>query len=236
MELIKDNWSPRDIQQFNKYLKSFSKGAEKGSWEQRIINTKLPCIAVPSEKVKEIVKTIEKGNYVSFIDLWPWDNATMTFVVGGLISKIKDFDLQCKYLTHYSMIADNWATIDTIKPKITDKNRLDYVSFAKECVKSEYIFTRRLGLILLLKCVNDDCIDDILQVIVSMYNENEYYVNMACAWLVAECFTKCRDRSIVLFENRNLNKFVNNKAISKCHDSYRVSEQDKQLLKRYRIK
>ena len=196
----------------------------------------MPCIAVPSQKVREIVRTIAKGNYISFIDLWPWDNASMTFIVGGLISRIKDFDIQKKYLLHYSMLADNWATIDTIKPKITDKNRLNYVLFAKECVKSAHAFTRRLGLILLLKCVNDDCIDNIIQVIVSMYDENEYYVNMACAWLVAECFTKCKNQAIALFENNNLNKFVNNKAISKCHDSYRVDEHDKQLLKKYRVK
>ncbi|MBR4745683.1 MAG: DNA alkylation repair protein [Clostridia bacterium] len=236
MELVKSTWTKSDIQQFNKYLKSFSKGEDKAKWEQRIINTKMPCIAVPSEKVRQIVRTIAKGNYISFIDLWPWDNATTTFVVGGLICKIKDFDLQKKYLIKYSRCADNWATIDTIKPKITDKNRQDYVSFACVCAKSKHIFTRRLGVILLLKALDEKTIDKTIEVIKSLYDEKEYYVNMSVAWLVAECFTKFRDKTSLLFETGTLNKFVNNKAISKCHDSFRVSDSDKELLKEYKIK
>lgn len=236
MELIKDNWNKSDIDEFNIYLKTFSKGTEKAEWEQRIINTKMPCIAVPSEKVRQIVRAIAKGNYISFIDLWPWDNATTTFIVGGLICKIKDFDTQKKYLVKYSKCADNWATIDTIKPKITDKNRQKYVEFASECVKSDHTFARRLGVILLLKALDDSTINKTIEVIKSLYGEKEYYVNMAVAWLTAECFTKYKDKTILLFENGQLNKFVNNKAISKCHDSFRVSDSDKILLKEYRIK
>ncbi|MBP5651145.1 MAG: DNA alkylation repair protein [Clostridia bacterium] len=236
MELIKDNWTKLDIEEFNIFLKTFSKGNEKAEWEQRIINTKMPCIAVPSEKVRQIVRTIAKGNYISFIDLWPWDNATTTFIVGGLICKIKDFDTQKKYLVKYSNCADNWATIDTIKPKITDRNRQKYVEFASECVKSDHTFVRRLGVILLLKALDDSTINETIEVIKSLYSEKEYYVNMAVAWLTAECFTKHKDKTILLFENGLLNKFVNNKTISKCHDSFRVSDSDKFALKNFRIK
>ena len=236
MELVKDNWTVKDIQEFNKYLCGFSKGQEKGKWEQRIINTKLPCIAVDSRIVKSITSTIAKGNYISFIELWPWHNATMTFVVGGLIARLKDVKLQQKYLVEYSHKADNWATIDSIKLKITDKNRIEYMTFAKHLLSDSHVFTRRLGVIIMLKALNEDVADDIIGTIKTLKGEQEYYVNMAVAWLVAECFTKHRNKTLSLFMCGDLNKFVNNKAISKCHDSYRVTDADKEMLKVYRIK
>ena len=70
----------------------------------------------------------------------------------------------------------------------------------------------------------------------SLGEETHYYVNMANAWLVAECFTKQRDKTLNLIKNKTLNKFVQNKAISKCRDSFRVSPEDKELLKTFRIK
>ena len=78
--------------------------------------------------------------------------------------------------------------------------------------------------------------DDIIGTIKTLKGEQEYYVNMAVAWLVAECFTKHRNKTLPLFVGGDLNKFVNNKAISKCHDSYRVTDADKEMLKVYRIK
>ena len=96
VELIKDNWTASDIEEFNKYLCTFSKGVDKAKWEQRIINTSLPCIAVDSRIVKQLTNTIAKGNYISFIELWPWHNATMTFIVVGLIARIRDIDKQTK--------------------------------------------------------------------------------------------------------------------------------------------
>ena len=37
------------------------------------------------------------------------------------------------------------------------------------------------------------------------------------------------------FENNHTNKFIINKAISKCRDSFRVSQEDKEILKNYNL-
>ena len=234
MNLTLDKWTANDIANYYEYLKELSKGEQSAKWEQRVINTKMPTLAIPSPKIKDIVNAIYKGNYISFIELWPWAYASSTFVIGGLISKIKDIDLQTKYLLKYSTLADNWATIDTIKPKITDKNRADYIEFAKLCLTHKHIFTRRLGIIILLKSISIESIDEILDIASSQTDEEEYYVNMASSWLVAECFVKFRDKTILYFKRGNFNKFVTNKAICKCRDSFRVSNTDKALLLQFR--
>ena len=110
--------------------------------------------------------------------------------------------------------------------------------YAKECINSVHTFTRRLGFIIMLKLVGSDTIQDILSSIAGKTNESEYYVNMAIAWLLAECFTKCRNETYKFINTRHevLSKFVINKAICKCRDSYRISDEDKEMLQRYRKK
>ena len=93
MNLTKERWTNEDIEPFLELLKVSSKGEEKGIWEQRIVNTKLPCLAVPSTEIDKISKQIFKGNYISFLDLWIWNNHSATLVFGKILSKIKNFDL-----------------------------------------------------------------------------------------------------------------------------------------------
>jgi hypothetical protein len=57
---------------------------------------------------------------------------------------------------------------------------------------------------------------------------------MAEAWLVCEMYTKFPKETTEFIKKNNLNKFTQNKAISKIHDSFRVSAKEKELLKKYK--
>lgn len=235
MELTKDLWVESDIAEFEKFLISFSKGEYKGSFEKRIINTQLHCIAVPSFVVNDIVRKISKGNFISFIDLWVWNNFTETSIIGKLISKIKNFNLLKKYLTIYANKADNWATCDCLKLNITENNKNDFYNFSLELIKSPKPFVKRIGLNIIMKLINfEKYLDRIFAVLNSFKTETEYYVNMMIAWIVCECFTKHRDKTFAFLKTHNLNKFTINKAISKCRDSFRVTKEDKETLLMYK--
>lgn len=236
MNLVKEIWTKKDLSDLQAYLLSFSKGEESASWEKRIINTEMACLAVPSLIVKKITNKIAKGNYMSYLDLWAWDNMTIVFINGGLIVKIKDFDLMVKYLTNYLLRVDNWAAVDTLKFKIDNNNKKAYYSLAKQFITSDKPFVRRAGLLIMMKLVDEDeLIDDIFASMNLFYNETHYYVNMMIAWLFAECFTKQRSKSLAFLKTHKLNKFTINKGISKCRDSFRVSQEDKEMLVKYRI-
>lgn len=237
MNLIKEHWTQKDVDEFKKYLMTFSNGIEKGLWEQKIINTKLPCIAVPSPVVKKLTDEISKGNFTEFLDFWIWENFTHTTVNGGLICKIKDFNLLKKYLLIYANKIDNWASCDMLKFKINDKNNQDYFNLSQELVISKKPFVRRLGVRILFSFVsNDNYIDRIFSVLNSFENETEYYVDMINAWLFAECFTKQREKTIQFLASHKLNKFTINKGIQKCRDSFRIAKEDKEMLLEYKVK
>ena len=220
MNLTKEKWTNEDIEPFLELLRVSSKGEEKGIWEQRIVNTKLPCLAVPSTEIDKISKQIFKGNYISFLDLWIWNNHSATLVFGKILSKIKNFDLLKNYLIPYSQKADNWSTIDCLKFHFTKENISKFIELSKELIESKHTFSRRLSLIILLKLLSfEDCTELCFELFNKLENETEYYVNMAAAWLLAECMTKYKDKTIKFYNHNNTNDFIINKSISKCRDS-----------------
>lgn len=237
MNLIKQNWTNEDIKDFYNYLNTFSKGEEKSIWQQRIINTKLKCIAVPSPTVNEITKQIAKGNFLSFVEKFPWENWTVSMIVGSLICLIEDFETLKKHLYTYACKVDNWANCDGLKFRFNNKNKDKFFDLGLLFIKDEKPFVRRIGLIIFFKMLRyEEYLEKIFTILNGFHNEEHYYVNMMLAWIVCECFIKYRDKTKIFLQNHKLNKFVINKAISKCRDSFRVSNEDKQMLLQYKIK
>ena len=72
-----------------------------------------------------------------------------------------------------------------------------------------------------------------LKIIDTLNKEKEYYVNMAVAWLCCELMIKSRKEFLAYLKHHKLNDFTINKAISKCRDSFRVSQEDKEMLLKY---
>lgn len=235
MELIKSSWTKEDGIEFIKYLETL-KREEMIAWTKNIINTNMNVLAIKSPEINTIVKQIKKGNFLSFLDLNLNDYYENTIINANLITSIKDFRTMKKYLDDYSKRIDNWSSCDTLKFDVKN-NEENFMNLSKEYIKSDLTFVRRVGMLVLFKFIdNDKYIEEIYNILNDFENETEYYVNMINAWLVCELFIKRRDKALEFFKNNKLNKFTINKAISKCRDSFRVSNEDKELLLKYRRK
>lgn len=233
MNLIKEEWKKEDIKEFQVYLKSFE-NEEKKEWSKNLLKTELPVLAIKTPVIKEIIKELRKGNYLSFLDLMIWEYYENTAINGFLISKIVDFITMKKYLDIYSSKADNWATCDLLSFQIKDKEE-EFMNLLQEYVKSEKPFVRRIGIVILFHFVDDKKYLPIIYTILNSFeNETEYYVNMINAWLVCECFIKHREETVQFLKSHKLNKFTVNKAVQKCRESYRVSKEDKEMLLKYK--
>lgn len=232
MELNRTSWQRKDIDQFLSYLQTFKRSTDKCKWEQGIINTKYECLGILTHNIKTITKEIAKGNYLEFLDLQIYDNYPSITIMGNLICKIKDFEIQKHYLDLYSEKVDNWANCDQLKFTITKDNQHQYLKLVEEYINSPLTFRRRIALIILFKFITPEQIDMVFKYANSLFSEQEYYVNMANAWLLCECFIKCRKETLEYLKEHNLNNFTINKMISKCRDSFRVSKEDKDLLNR----
>ena len=232
MELIKDKWNKRDIEQFNKQLASLQR-PEKIDFTIRTINTKMKVLAIPIPELRKIANQIYKGNYIGYLDAFNNKYYENTIINAILINNIKDIKTKKYYISKLKI--DNWSTVDILKFNIKNQEQ-EYLNLAKEYLKSKEEFIRRIGVRILFNYTENKDLTEIFDIINTLQSEEKYYVNMAVAWLMCELMIKNRNQTLKYLEKHRLNDFTINKTISKCRDSFRVSNEDKELLLKYRKK
>ena len=234
MCLFKEVWSDLDKLEFQNYLYSL-RNESKQEFTRKIANTNYEVLAIPTPKLKHIAKEIAKGNFLSFLDLNITDTYENLMINGFLIAKIKNFEEFEKRLYNYGKIVDSWACCDIMKFNLNDENKFDFLKLSERFISDKHTYTRRIGVILWFSLLKfDDCFSYILNLINKLKNEKEYYVNMALGWFLSESFVKRREETLKLFETTALNTFTTNKAIQKIRESFRVSNDDKQMLLKYK--
>ena len=195
----------------------------------------MPLLALTSKTVEDIAKEIYRGDFSSFLDLKLYYYFEEVCINAQLIMKIKDFDLHFKYLDEYLNHADSWASCDNLKFSIK-KDRERLWDKMLEYRADERPFVRRIAVRILFSYIEEeDYLPRIFDMLNSFFEEREYYVNMCLAWLVCELFIKKRVETLEFLKTHRLNDFTINRAVQKCRDSFRVSAEDKEFLKKYKV-
>lgn len=149
-----------------------------------------------------------------------------------LIALIKDYDECIKELDRFLPYVDNWATTDGMSPKALKKQPVRLLEKIKIWLQSEHTYTVRFA----IKCLMDFYLDEnfseeILSLVASVKSE-EYYINMCCAWFFATALAKQYDATIPYIEEKRLTPWVHNKTIRKAIESYRISGEIKEKLRK----
>ena len=234
IDYVNTIWNKDSIKEFNSLLLSKSI-PNKVDWTKNIINTNMRVLAIPTPLLRQICKDICSGNYEQFLEQNNFLYYENTIVQAILISKIKDFEKQKKYLLQLSKIVDNWATCDILKFTTKPNNANRYFELSLQLLSSPKIFERRIAIRILFSFVKmPEYTQKIFDVLESIKEEKEYYVNMCVAWLLQVMFLENREQTLNFLKQGKTNTFVKQKAISKCVDSYRISVEDKNILKKLR--
>lgn len=233
MEIIRDSWNKNDYKEFLDYLFEISDAKYKefhsGLGVSNVIGVRTPTL-------KNIAKDIYKGNYKEFLLLIGNSYYEESVIYAFVICNIKDIDESVKYLEIYKNMIDNWASCDLFcsSYKIVKKNKDYFYKFINDNISIDNSWIRRLCFVILLSYyVEEEYLDDIFK-FCDRYNTSDYYVMMSVAWLISVCFVKYRDRTLEYIKNNKLDRTTINKAISKINDSYRVSNDDKIMLNKYK--
>ena len=95
---------------------------------------------------------------------------------------------------------------------------------------SSYAVSLTCAVMLLSHFLTDDYIDRVLEILDETRCE-AYYYRMGAAWAVATAMAKYRDKTLAFLKTTALDDWTYNKAIQKMLESYRVSPEDKILLR-----
>ena len=235
--MIPKTWSEESYKKFIEYLISIKDLKYKEFHSSLVLNSKYEMIGIRVPVMKNIANEIAKTSDIEEFLKYAQDRYYEEIMIQGLvISHIKDESLFYKYFKNHIKEIDNWALCDTFCSaiKIVRKHEEKYFKEAFNLALKEDEFLSRVGLVIILDhFVKQNYLDEIYTIL-NKITSDKFYINMAEAWLICELYIKYPKETELFLKKNNLNKFTQNKAISKIHDSNRVSKEEKEALNIYR--
>lgn len=189
-------------------------------------------IGVRVPEARKLAKEIYKeGRYEDFLNQLPHEYYDENMLHGLIISEMKDYDNCIDELERFLPYVDNWAVCDIMSPKIFKKNKEKLIAKIKEWSKSKHTYTCRFGMEMLMShFLDEDFKTEYLDIVASVHSE-EYYIKMMIAWFFATALAKQWDKAIPYIEAGRLDVWCHNKAIQKSRESYRITPEQKEILK-----
>lgn len=198
---------------------------------EKIIGVRIP-------QLRAMAKEIASNEYKEFLEN-AQDEYYEELVLQGLVIGYAKISIEetFDYLKKFVPKINSWAVCDTTcsNLKITKKHMQEMWDFLEQYINSDKEYEIRFALVMYLNYfLTDEYIDEILQKIDKIENK-EYYVQMATAWLVSTAYVEQREKTETFLQQNNLDKFTQNKSIQKIRESYRVSKEDKEKLRKYKM-
>ncbi len=202
------------------------------SFSKKIMAANKPLIGVRTPAIKAIAKKISKDNPTEYIAECKFGYYEDTLLYGLVIATLPKNDF-FKYLPTYLAHCDSWAHIDVLVPEIkfAKKDKCELFDYVEKHIVTDEGFYLRFCIITLMDYFLPEKLNYILKTLEKIDGKG-YYNDMAIAWLLSVAFVKNRDETFEYLNYDKLSNFTHNKTISKIRDSFRVSAEDKELVKR----
>lgn len=154
---------------------------------------------------------------------------------GLLISLEKDYDKAVQLTDAFLPYVDNWAVCDIMSPKVFAKHKVELMSKIKTWSASSHTYTCRFGIEMLMSHFLDKDFEPEYLEIPAAARSEEYYVKMMVAWFFATALAKQWDATIPYLLERRLAPWTHNKTIQKAIESYRITPEQKEYLRRLKV-
>jgi len=220
-------WS-KDFPKFIEYLESISEEKFR-DFSKKITPGEFTMLGIRFPILRSIAKEISKYDYRSFLKVDDQNIFEIKILKGYIVGGIKDFEEYKDYFYKFLPSIDNWAICDTFiaSSKIIKKHPSYFLDTVEKLLSTKDTYNNRVAFVILLDYfTTDEYIDKVFEII-DGYTSDEYYANMALAWLLAECYIKCPKQTKKYLKTHHFDREVMRYTIRKIKDSYRVSPEDK---------
>jgi 3-methyladenine DNA glycosylase AlkD len=153
-----------------------------------------------------------------------------------ILSEEKDFEMCIDGLEQFLPYVDNWATCDQLSPRCFNKHMQELLPFIRKWMRSKHTYTKRFGIGMLMRYFLDEAFRPEYLEWVASIKSDEYYIRMMQAWFFATALAKQWDATLPYIEQHRLEKDTHNKTIQKAVESFRITDEQKALLKTLRVK
>lgn len=197
------------------------------------VDTVFYGVRVPA--LRKLAKQIVKEDWRGFVELTKESEVYEMNMLCGMVTALAkcDFNEKLEYVERFIPAINNWAVCDIVCGDMKDvkKNRERMFDFIQPYLNSDREYEVRFAVVILMQYfLTDEYIKDVLKIYEGIRHDG-YYVKMAVAWGISLCFIKYRDITLAYMTSCNLDDFTYNKSIQKMIESFRVSDEDKQMLR-----
>lgn len=194
-------------------------------------------IGVRSPELRKLAKKYAKDERIeAFLSALPHKYQEENTLHGFIISLEKDFDKAIAETERFLPYINNWAVCDGTSPKIFEKNKPQLLEYIKKWISSDETYTVRFAIGMLMRHFLDEEFEPRQMELVISVESEEYYIRMMQAWYMATALAKQYDAAFEVIKAKKLPKQTHNKSIQKAVESYRITDERKEILKGYRIK
>ncbi len=200
------------------------------SFNRSIANTNLKSIGVRLPILQKISKelVLQHVDIASF-PINEYYEVDMVIVLTNLYEKKSEI-LKYEFLDSFLEHVECWAICDSAALAFKSRDFTLAKLYIDKWFKSKAVFKRRFAYVLLLSSfVSEEHLNYIFQ---NIKFDDEYYVKMSIAWLISVCMVKNYDKSLKMLLKLKIDDWTFNKAIQKCLESYRLSDCQKEELKK----
>ncbi|WP_405354370.1 DNA alkylation repair protein [Ruminococcus sp.] len=231
-----ESWSEQDYENFTEYLKSNADLKFRAFHSSLVPDTDSNSfIGIRMPFMRKLAKEISKGNAREFLDISKseyYEQRIISAIVTGLI-KTNDYDDFISLVNAFMPKINNWAVCDCFCGGLKEvkKYKKEFFEYLLKYLNSNNEWYIRFAFVMMLNYyLESEYIDEVLKRCDSV-NSDKYYILMAQAWMLATAYAKQKEATHRYFLNNNLNDATFNKAIQKCIESLRVSDEDKKFLR-----
>ncbi len=211
--------------------KDFNRNIVPG--EERMIGVRLPALR---KLARETAKSSGREYLDEAAEAMGPDSLHEEIMLYGMVLGYTKMEKEerAERLDRFVPLIRTWAICDTCVTgyKFMEKEPDYWFDYLKRYETSDKEFDLRFMIISMLShFIDDRHIDEVLRLCGSIRNDG-YYTKMGVAWTVSVCYVKYPEKTRKFLESGVMDEFTHNKSIQKIRESYRVSREEKEELKK----
>lgn len=228
-------FTTEEYDKLDAYLKQLADEKYRKFHGKLIPNVETVFYGVRVPALRTLAKQIVKADWRAFVERTKKSDIYEMNMLCGMVTALAkcEFEEKLSYVEKFIPCINNWAVCDVVCGDMKDvkKNRERMFAFIQPYLSSQEEYEVRFAVVILMQYfLTEEYIGRVLEIYDGIHHEG-YYVKMAVAWGISICFIKHRDVTLTYLLSCNLDDFTYNKSIQKMLESFRVSEEDKQMLR-----
>ncbi len=191
-------------------------------------------IGVRTPELRRLAKQLP--DTATFLEALPHGYFEENQLHSFLLSEMKDFDSVIQEVDRFLPYIDNWATCDQLSPKAFKKHHQELLPYIEKWIVAPETYAVRFAIKMLMDHFLEADFSVRYPEMVADVHREEYYIRMMAAWYFATALAKQYDAVLPFFTGNRLEPWTHNKAIQKAVESYRITPEQKDLLRKLRVK